>query len=660
MNSEIKSDLYSLISISHFYGRNKEYVIAGGGNTSCKDHELIYVKSSGNQLSTIQEDGFVCLGRERLKQISVKQYSDEVLLREQEVLVDLNNSRTNPEKNQRPSVETSIHNLFEYKFVIHTHPTVVNALLCSEKAEEMTHELFGDKAMYVKYCDPGYTLFKKLEAEVEKYRKKMNVDPHIIFLQNHGVFVCANTTQEIKELYEQIHTTISSHFKEQLVVNPLSVNTKTTKVLPAVRMILSQDHNKIARLRYNSLVSSFCSDELNFSKVNNPFTPDDIVYCKAHPLYITSTGTPEQIVEEFLVELEKFREKNGYDPKIILFKELGMVGVEDNSKSVETILDVFENIMKISFYAQNFGGPHFMKPKDIAFIDTWEVENYRRKVSKQNANSKADNKIIIVTGGAQGFGGGIVEMMHNDGANVVIADLNEKSGKEFCDKLNLKSKNNKAIFVKADVSNPESVKGLIAQTVSEFGGLDVFVSNAGVLRAGGLDELEPDVFEFMTKVNYTGYYLCAKYSAEVLKIQSKFKKNYFTDIIQINSKSGLKGSNKNFAYAGGKFGGIGLTQSFAMELMPFRIKVNSICPGNFFEGPLWSDPEKGLFVQYLRAGKVPGAKTIDDVKKFYEAQVPAGRGCRVEDVMKAIYYVMEQEYETGQAIPVTGGQNMLN
>ena len=105
---------------------------------------------------------------------------------------------------------------------------------------------------------------------------------------------------------------------------------------------------------------------------------------------------------------------------------------------------------------------------------------------------------------------------------------------------------------------------------------------------------------------------------------------------------------------------MGLTQSFALELMPGRIKVNSICPGNFFDGPLWSDPVNGLFSQYLKTGKVPGAKTIEDVKLFYEAQVPAKRGCRVEDLMKAIIYVIEQEYETGQAIPVTGGQVMLN
>ncbi len=132
------------------------------------------------------------------------------------------------------------------------------------------------------------------------------------------------------------------------------------------------------------------------------------------------------------------------------------------------------------------------------------------------------------------------------------------------------------------------------------------------------------------------------------------------DILPINSKSGLEGSKRNFAYAGSKFGGIGLTQSFALELVPYNIKVNAVCPGNFFDGPLWSDPERGLFVQYLRAGKVEGAKTIDDVRAFYMSKVPMGRGCVPADVVRAILYLHEQEYETGQALPVSGGQTMLN
>jgi sorbitol-6-phosphate 2-dehydrogenase len=149
-------------------------------------------------------------------------------------------------------------------------------------------------------------------------------------------------------------------------------------------------------------------------------------------------------------------------------------------------------------------------------------------------------------------------------------------------------------------------------------------------------------------------------AAPILATQHLARKEYFSDIIQINSKSGLEGSNRNGAYAGSKFGGIGLTQSFALELIEDGVKVNAICPGNFFDGPLWSDPKDGLFAQYLRSGKVPGAKTLADVKRFYEAKVPMKRGCTTADVVKAIYYLIEQKYETGQALPVTGGQVMLS
>jgi len=425
-------------------------------------------------------------------------------------------------------------------------------------------------------------------------------------------------------------------------------------------MIMSENGTaKIAAIRRNTLTVHFAKTQLLSHKVSLPFTPDIIVYCKARPIFIDKS-TPEEIIKTFSEQFALYKKRYGYPPKIVLIKGIGLIAVEDNVRSVNIALDVFEDLMKISILSENFGGPHFMTDEEIAFIDNWEVENYRRQVSKGAGRaSRAENKVIIVTGAAQGFGEGIAEQLFDEKANIVIADLNDKKGKELADALNAKGKNNKAICVKTDVSNETSIKNLILETVKTFGGLDAFISNAGILRAGGLEEMTLESFELMTKVNYTAYFLCAKYASEVLKLQSKYHSKHFTDIIQINSKSGLKGSNKNFAYAGGKFGGIGLTQSFAMELMPFHIKVNSICPGNFFEGPLWSDPEKGLFVQYLKAGKVPGARSIADVKKHYENQVPAGRGTRVEDVVKAILYVIEQEYETGQAIPVTGGQEML-
>jgi len=387
------------------------------------------------------------------------------------------------------------------------------------------------------------------------------------------------------------------------------------RVVPAIRMLTSRDMMMTMRFDDRKEILS-CEDEEELSKLS-------FIKKGTGILIVDETIDPEEIIDDLKVKLSAWFDSRNIHPDYIFLKGIGLIAIAEKASSLDVL----------------FGAPQEL----VATV-----------------SGRVQNKIAIVTGGAQGFGGGIAELLYAQGANVVVADLNEEVGTKMVATLNSKKQTNQAFFVKANVVSPESVEEMISATVRQFGGLDVIISNAGILRAGGLDEMTPEIFSVMTDVNYKGYFLCAKYASAIMKVQSQFKDDYFTDIIQINSKSGLKGSNRNFAYAGGKFGGIGLTQSFAMELMPFHIKVNSICPGNFFEGPLWSDPEKGLFVQYLKAGKVPGAKDIEDVKAFYEAQVPAGRGCRVVDVVRAIFYVMEQEYETGQAVPVTGGQNMLN
>ena len=274
---------------------------------------------------------------------------------------------------------------------------------------------------------------------------------------------------------------------------------------------------------------------------------------------------------------------------------------------------------------------------------------------RNSVPGRLSGKIAVVTGGAQGFGYGIAEEMYKEGADIVIADVNEATGREAAARLG-----ERAVFAQADVTDEESVKGLMCAAVEAFGGIDIFVSNAGILKAGGLEEMTASVFSAVTRVNYIGYFLCTKYASAVMKAQYAADNSLFHDIIQINSKSGLVGSKANSAYAGGKFGGIGLTQSFALELIPYQIKVNSICPGNYYEGPLWTDPEHGLFLQYLNAGKVPGAQTVEDVKAYYLSKAPIRRSCLPSDVAKALFYCVEQTFETGQAIPVTGGQVMLS
>jgi len=292
--------------------------------------------------------------------------------------------------------------------------------------------------------------------------------------------------------------------------------------------------------------------------------------------------------------------------------------------------------------------------------------------------------IAVVTGGARGFGAAISEGLRMRGARVCIADIDEAAAREQAGELNAESSPAQRLAAGpardsaekgsslpdahpfgVDVSDDSSVATLVQDVTERFGGIDVFVSNAGILRAGSVMDLDMGDFDSVTAVNYRGMFVCARHAARLMSRANHARVALggapsYTDIIQVNSKSGLSGSAKNGAYSGSKFGGIGLTESFALEFVDHYIKVNAVCPGNFFEGPLWSDPDTGLFVQYLRAGKVPGAESIADVRRFYEEKVPMKRGCRPEDVVHALVYLIEQQYETGQALAITGGQTMLH
>ena len=650
--------IQDLIDISRYYGADNRFVIAGGGNTSYKNEEKIWVKASGSSLATISEDGFAVLDRSKLNAMSDKVYSTDVSEREEQVKNDLADATLT--KGKRPSVETSMHNIIQYSYVVHLHPTLVNGLMCAQRAEQELYRLFGENNVYVPYTDPGYVLFKKVEEKIKEYRHKHAEEPNVIWLQNHGIFVAADTIDEIKLIYQDIIAGLEKANKTVLPSESRPTCRCTEQILPGIRSMVSADGIKALKVRKNELIKYFYDSESNQKSILHPFTPDAIVYCKSNYLFFNQEN-PEDVLSDAEIRIPNFHKQFGYYPKVLLIKGIGLVAIGENAAQCDIILDVFEDAMKIAFLSNLFGGAHPMTQNQIDFIDNWEVENYRRSVAVTIKSGRAENKTIVITGAAQGFGEGIAHYLLQEGANIVVADMNEVAGQTTVEKFQLLTKSNGVIFVKTDVSNLPSIESMIHETICNFGAVDVFISNAGVLRAGSLDDMSIENFDFVTKINYNAFFYCTKVVSKVMKLQTKYASaDYYSDIIQINSKSGLKGSKANFAYAGGKFGGIGLTQSFALELAPFNIKVNAICPGNFYEGPLWSDPDNGLFVQYLNAGKVPGAKTIEDVKEFYLSQVPMRKGCTPDDVSKGILYLIEQCGETGQALPITGGQIMLN
>jgi rhamnose utilization protein RhaD (predicted bifunctional aldolase and dehydrogenase) len=372
-------NLEDLIRISRLFGSDPAFVIAGGGNTSYKNEEKIWIKASGISLATIDENGFVSLSREKLKGISRKQYSSDSLLREIEVKADLHEAIISP-KELRPSVETSLHELIDHRYVVHTHPTKVNGVMCSNQAAKVCRELFGAQALFIPYTDPGYVLFKVVAEGIAKYKEANGSQPQLIFLENHGVFVGADTTSEVEMHYAELMASIECLLSQQL---PGTERRSVTTALTGKVETLHPGLAGFTALGITSpLIDLYTSDEEMFVKANKSFTPDDIVYCKAHYLYIPEQGGEEELLAATSTRIAGYFDQYGYLPKVLALQNLGVVALEDSLKSARNVLDVYENILKISFFSENFGGPKFMSDDQIAFIDNWEVENYRRKIAK--------------------------------------------------------------------------------------------------------------------------------------------------------------------------------------------------------------------------------------------------------------------------------------
>jgi rhamnose utilization protein RhaD (predicted bifunctional aldolase and dehydrogenase)/NAD(P)-dependent dehydrogenase (short-subunit alcohol dehydrogenase family) len=663
----------TLIEISREYGSDPTFVLAGGGNTSAKTSDRLYVKASGHALATINPDGFVVLDREKLGRLAEADLGDDPEQREAEYKTAIYDARLEPDKGQRPSVECLLHHLLPDTYVVHTHATIANALTCHTEGEVLAQELFSDEVLWLPYVDPGFTIARSLKAALEDYQAKTGrASPKALLMANHGLIVSGDDAPQIRsntaEVLGRIADRLGDDWKSH-ALGPASRSTDQPRLVnivgPALRGILSESDNlKIMAFDDSDVALGVVgSDNGKSAATGGPLCPDQIVYCNSYPLWFEPEDGEDEdtMIERLRQAVADHTEQTGFLPKVVLVRGIGLFAAGDDYKAAATTRDVYLDAVAVMAGATRLGGISYLTDARRRFIEDWEVEAYRKQIAAGTAaQGRVAGKVAVVTGAAQGFGLEIAQSLAAEGAYVVLSDLNEAGACEAAERLCATHGKGRAIGLAIDVTNVESVARCLHAVVRTYGGFDIFVSNAGVLKAESVKTQPLRDFQFVAAVNYQGYFVCTQNAAPILAVQHKAKVDYRSDIIQINSKSGLVGSNRNGAYAGSKFGGIGLTQSFALELVDDGIKVNSVCPGNFFDGPLWSDPENGLFMQYLRTDKVSGAKTIDDVRKAYEAKVPMGRGCTTEDVMQAVFYLIDQQYETGQAVPVTGGQVMLS
>jgi len=362
-----------LVKISRFYGADPSFLLAGGGNTSFKDKRYLYIKASGFKLASIEEDGFVKLDRNALNRIWEKEYAVDVNLREKQALQDLMDSRARGET-KRPSVESLLHAMLPQKYVVHTHPTIVNGLTCSKSGRQIAEQLFHSRCMWIPSVNPGYILAKLIKTQLAEHEKKYKSMPDIILLENHGMFVGAETIEEIKTIYNFVIGTL----KKRIIRDPDFSSTWVSKAeMEKVCSCLknySAFKNAYITFENNSEISDAVKDSASFQKVHSSYTPDHILYAGPEMLFVEDLNSFER-------DIDQYRERNECYPKVIAVKMIGVFALGDGEDSSHITMLFFLDALKIAVYAESFGGYKFMNKGQIDFIKNWEVEKFRSKVS---------------------------------------------------------------------------------------------------------------------------------------------------------------------------------------------------------------------------------------------------------------------------------------
>lgn len=665
--------LQELVHRSNDIGADRSVCNWGGGNTSVKstvvDHmdrevDVLWVKGSGSDLAEATEKSFTAL---RLPEVLPLMQREE--MSDEEMVAYLSRCMVDS-THPRSSIETLLHAFIPHRHVDHTHPDSIISLCCSDMGRELAKEIFGDRAVWVPYLRPGFALSKLIGEEVRSHP-----ECELVLMEKHGLITWGDTSEECYANTIRIINEAAAYIAKRVNPDTLFGGEKFEVLEPSRRTEIAAEVLPVIRgvvCELNGAVLTYDAGEDFLQFVNSTGAPvlsqvgaacpDHLVHTKRTPLLVDWNPQTEDVaalqeklragLAEYRTNYTAYYERNVdldvamHDPypRIILIPGVGAVGTGKNKKMANISIALYRRAVSVMKGATTLGNFVSLGEKESFDVEYWPLELY--KLSLAPPERELARKVAYITGGAGGIGSATAHRMAQEGAHIVVGDLALETAESLAASLNSEFGEGTAVAVPLDVTDEDKVRDSFKQAILGYGGVDVFVSNAGLASSAPFLETTLDNWNLNMDVLGKGYFLTTREAFRVMAEQGRGG-----SIVFVTSKNAIYAGKNAAAYSAAKAMENHLARCLAVEGGPLGIRVNSVLPDAVLQGSnIWNSAWREERARAYGIGP-------DELEDYYRDRTLLKVNISPNDIANGIFFFASSKADktTGCMLTVDGG-----